>query len=433
MNEPKRIVFDETKQQKYTISKGFRKLTRKLKNTLPDIQFDTEPTQIDARLLQTTSLFVIACPQKKYTEAEFETLKHYIDSGGSVLVTLTDGGEGNSNINYLLEEYSISSNSDGIVRTSYHRMPHPKEVLLNTNDKCLIARELQLALSQVSSEFCYPYGCSLNLEKPSQCLALSGPISFPVDRPIIALHQTPGTSLNQPGGRIIVSGSTHIFHDNFLDLFGCANLQLAEIIFAWLLNLDGQLELQANFGDVEIAEYKENPCVEHMVNPQKGILEGGDNKFNNKSESGLDLLQNASEQGESGLYRVDTQLLPNTFKAYENLDIKKESLNLIPPNFETPLPPLQPAVFPAIFDEPNTPALELFDLDQELAPEQTRLAQLTNKCNTKNLEYYIQECGRILNIDSESNKQSNDFVSASSILYAIARDMAGFKMPDAGL
>ena len=100
MNEPKRIVFDETKQQKYTISKGFRKLSRKLKNTLPDIQFDTEPTQIDARLLQTTSLFVIACPQKKYTEAEFETLKHYIDSGGSVLVMLTDGGEGSSNINY---------------------------------------------------------------------------------------------------------------------------------------------------------------------------------------------------------------------------------------------------------------------------------------------------------------------------------------------
>ena len=134
-------------------------------------------------------------------------------------------------------------------------MPHPKEVLLNTNDKCLIARELHLALSQVSSEFCYPYGCSLNLEKPSQCLALSGPISFPVDRPIIALHETPG-SLNQAGGRLIVSGSTHIFHDSFLDLSGCANFQLAEIIFAWLLNLDGQLELQASFGDVEIADYR---------------------------------------------------------------------------------------------------------------------------------------------------------------------------------
>ena len=125
------------------------------------------------------------------------------------------------------------------------------------------------------------------------------------------------------------------------------------------------------------------------------------------------------------------------FKAYENLDIKKESLNLIPPNFETPLPPLQPAVFPAIFDEPNNPALELFDLDQELAPEQTRLAQLTNKCNTKNLEYYIQECGRILNIDTKMNNASlnnnSEITSASGILYTIARDLAAYKMPDAGL
>ena len=122
MNEPKRIIFDETKSQKFTISKGFRKLTRKLKNTLQDVHFDSETSQIDSRLLQSTSLFVISSPQRKYTEAEFETLKHYIDSGGSVLVTLTDGGEGNSNINYLLEEYSISSNNDGIVRTSYHRI-----------------------------------------------------------------------------------------------------------------------------------------------------------------------------------------------------------------------------------------------------------------------------------------------------------------------
>ena len=120
------------------------------------------------------------------------------------------------------------------------------------------------------------------------------------------------------------------------------------------------------------------------------------------------------------------------FKAYENLEIKKESLNLIPPNFETPLPPLQPAVFPPIFDEPNNPALELFDLDQELAPEQTRLAQLTNKCNTKNLEYYVQECGRILNIETDKQGGS-DYISASSILHTIARDLAAYKMPDAGL
>ncbi len=47
-------------------------------------------------------------------------------------------------------------------------------------------------------------------------------------------------------------------------------------------------------------------------------------------------------------------------------------LNLIPPSFETPLPPLQPAVFPPTIREPPPPALELFDLDESFASEAVR-------------------------------------------------------------
>lgn len=36
------------------------------------------------------------------------------------------------------------------------------------------------------------------------------------------------------------------------------------------------------------------------------------------------------------------------------------------PPLEVPFPPLQPAVFPPAFREPPPPALELFDLDEEL-------------------------------------------------------------------
>lgn len=39
------------------------------------------------------------------------------------------------------------------------------------------------------------------------------------------------------------------------------------------------------------------------------------------------------------------------------------------PQFETPLPPLQPAVFPPAIREPPPPALELFDLDESFASE----------------------------------------------------------------
>ncbi|KAJ3063097.1 Intraflagellar transport protein 52, partial [Rhizoclosmatium hyalinum] len=71
------------------------------------------------------------------------------------------------------------------------------------------------------------------------------------------------------------------------------------------------------------------------------------------------------------------------------------------PQFETPLPPLQPAVFPPALRELPPPALDLFDLDEHFASERVRLAQLTNKCNDDDLEYYIRECGEILGVNEK--------------------------------
>jgi intraflagellar transport protein 52 len=50
--------------------------------------------------------------------------------------------------------------------------------------------------------------------------------------------------------------------------------------------------------------------------------------------------------------------------------VAKAPLSLIPPAWEAPLPPLQPAVFPPVAREPPPPPLELFDLDDSLAPVQ---------------------------------------------------------------
>ena len=68
------------------------------------------------------------------------------------------------------------------------------------------------------------------------------------------------------------------------------------------------------------------------------------------------------------------------FRAYEQLSTKHEQLALITPQFETPLPPLQPAVFPPQFRELPAPSLDLFDLDEQFSSEKARLAQITNKC-----------------------------------------------------
>ena len=48
------------------------------------------------------------------------------------------------------------------------------------------------------------------------------------------------------------------------------------------------------------------------------------------------------------LSQLDTSLIPEAAELYEKLGVTKAPLTLIPPQFVTPLPPLQPAVFPPV-------------------------------------------------------------------------------------
>ena len=44
------------------------------------------------------------------------------------------------------------------------------------------------------------------------------------------------------------------------------------------------------------------------------------------------------------LFGISTSAIPTALRAYEDLHVKHEQLTLITPQFETPLPPLLPAV-----------------------------------------------------------------------------------------
>lgn len=77
-------------------------------------------------------------------------------------------------------------------------------------------------------------------------------------------------------------------------------------------------------------------------------------------------------------------------RAFEQLNVKHEPLTLITPQFETPLPPLQPAVFPPQFRELEPPQLDLFDLDEQFSSEKVRIAQQTNKCESGHTSSYFR-------------------------------------------
>ena len=124
------------------------------------------------------------------------------------------------------------------------------------------------------------------------------------------------------------------------------------------------------------------------------------------------------------LFSISTAAVPRGITAYKELGIKHEALRLITPQFETPLPPLQAAVFPPQFRNLPDPQLELFDLDEAFSSEKSRLAQITNKCGEEDIEYYIRECADILGVASKLPNNAHD---AKHVLEYVFAHIVEFK------
>merc|ERR1712031_53161 len=121
------------------------------------------------------------------------------------------------------------------------------------------------------------------------------------------------------------------------------------------------------------------------------------------------------------LFKFSMELVPEAVNLYGQLEVKHEPLTLIPPQFETPMPQLQPAVYPPCLREPPPPALDLFDLDEQFASERVRLAQLTNKCTDEDLDFYIRQAGEILGVTPKLGEKR----SSRHILEYIFKELVG--------
>lgn len=151
---------------------------------------------------------------------------------------MNEGGETklNTNINYLLEQFGMSVNSDAVVRTSFFKYLHPKEAFISngvaSKDFVWIAKGLsktekkkgkggyadqyQDKESKVDQSttlnIVYPYGSTLMTQKPAFPILTTGPVSYPANRPIMSAYTD-----SQSGGRLLVLGSTRMFEDEFID------------------------------------------------------------------------------------------------------------------------------------------------------------------------------------------------------------------------
>jgi intraflagellar transport protein 52 len=379
------ISFLELNQkEQFTVAAGFKTWSRKLKQSGRKIETKEDISQLSNE----NKLIIISNPCRKLTVNQYEELKCLMENGVSILILLNEEGEkgSKSNINYFLEEFGISVNSDNVIRTSFvHRYYHPKEALIHP-------------AGVTSAEFCppcsfvYPFGASLNVQSPALPLLISSNVSFPVNRPLAALYSPE----NKKNGKLAVFGSTQIFSDKYISKEG--NQLIADSIVDLLTGMKTIQRL--DMLDVEVPEYSSIPDTIALSDRLKSTLQEGEN------DVGHDDIQ--SMFYDSNLYKLDNILFSQISDVYQKLHIPINQLSLIKPNFETPLPPLKPATFPPGFREPSGPSIELFDLDEALSSQRVRLAQITNRCRPDeidDLEYMLTMSGEALGINKHLNNK----------------------------
>ncbi|XP_076012485.1 intraflagellar transport protein 52 homolog isoform X2 [Genypterus blacodes] len=349
---------------------------------------------------------------------QLEVLKQYLDAGGNALVMLGEGGEVKyeTNVNFLLEEFGIAINNDAVVRTAYYKYFHPKEALVSDG---VLNREISQAAGKtvtgIADEesvgnnsqaltFVYPYGATLSVIKPAVAVLSTGSVCYPVNRTVLAFYE------GKEAGKLAVLGSCHMFSDQYVDKE--ENNKILDVVLQWLMTDNIQLN-QIDAEDPELTDYTMLPNTGCLSEQLRGCLQAGD-------ENPTDF----TSLFDRSLFRLSTESLPQVISAYKQLNIKHEQLQLITPQFETPLPHLQPAVFPPALRDLPPPMLELFDLDDDFSSEKVRLAQLTNKCTDDDLEFYVRKCGEIFGVTAKLDKDHRD---AKHILEHIFFQVVEFK------
>ncbi|KAK3790257.1 hypothetical protein RRG08_034820 [Elysia crispata] len=408
------ILFNATKRELFNLNNGLKTLNRKLRSSWRLI---ANKDDLSPDILNQARIFVLSGSREKFTAAEFGAMKAYLESGGSILVMLGEGGESrfDTNINFFLEEYGIMVNNDSVVRTSYYKYFHPKEALV-TNGVLnrAVSQAAGKAMFGVGDEdsnnaqalsFLYPYGATLNVAKPATAVLSTGSVCFPLNRPVSAFY-----SSRNHKGKIAVVGSVHMFSDQYIDKE--ENAKILDVLIQFLTTDEIKLNV-IDAEDPEISDYSQLPNIARLSDQLKTCLQESD-----------DIPRDITTLFDSSMFKLDTSLVPKSIKAFEELKVKHEALTLITPQFETPLPPLNPAVFPPTFRELPPPSLELFDLDEQFSSEKVRIAQITNKCTDDDLEYYVRECGDILGVTHHLPQESR---TAKHILEHIFTQIVEFK------
>ena len=363
--------------------------------------------------IRSANLFVIGEPKSLFTPDELNILRQYLEEGGNLLIIQGEQGDtkNNTNLNNFVNDYGINFHGDSVVRTAFYKYFHPKQCLIDTltvhpgflktiknikkNKKIDLMAEDDIGQDD-SDDDCllkivYPFGQSIDIDPKRPNLSViftSGKITYPMNRPLCVV-----TSSRSKKGKLCVLGSINFFDNSYIDKE--ENMKVVDGLIKWLLGMN-HADICSPSKSIKISDYIYIPNIISISDKVKSCL-----------DEAKEPPANFNDLFDMNMYKIDNDLVPESIELYDKLHVKHEILGIIPPQFETPLPPLQLAVFDPIIKDFPVPNLELFDLDEQFASEKIKLAQMTNKCTDEDLEYYILQCSDILGISSKIDNKND--------------------------
>ena len=378
--------------------------------------------------MRSANLLVIGEPKALFTPDEVNILKQYLEQGGNLLIIQGEQGDSknSTNLNDFLKDYGIQFHGDSVVRTSYYKYFHPKQCFIDTltvhpgflrtikNIKKMKKIDLmdEEAGQDDDDDDCplkiiYPFGQSIDVSPNRQnisTLFTSGKIAYPMNRPLCVV-----TTSKSGKGKLCVFGSISFFDNSYIDKE--ENMKVIDGLVKWLLGMNNA-DILTPSKSIKLNDYIYIPNIISMSDKVKSCL-----------DEAKEPPSNFNDLFDLNMFKIDNDLVPESIELYDKLHVKHEILGIIPPQFETPLPPLQLAVFDPIIKDFPVPNLELFDLDEQFASEKIKLAQTTNKCSDEDLEYYILECADILGISGKIDNKNDP----KAVLAYVMKSLINFK------
>lgn len=152
-------------------------------------------------------------------------------------------------------------------------------------------------------------------------------------------------------------GSVRFVDDEFIDKED--NSKIFDGLVKWILS-EGDVEFENNSKNEQegISDYNYVPDITSMADKLRSCLQ--------ESE---DLPKDFTTLFKDNLYKFDTEHIMESISIFKDLNVTHQTLTLIPPQFETPMPNLSPATFPPSLKDLPMPELDLYDLDEQFASE----------------------------------------------------------------